>query len=116
MASAAIIQIVVLLLGLRVFLCNEISCDYSLLKGSAEFCVDGVCDVAEGSVGISSAWHYYEQLFFSVDYFDIMERKLVVEGNRCNGFHWTLVIERFSDFDVCDLHLELPLIYCLVYS
>ena len=82
---------------------NVIGIDYTSLDLGSEVGVDGVYDVAVCSVGILSRGHYDEVSVTGIDYLYVVNCETVVEGNRDDSLHRTLV-EELSDFDVCDLH------------
>ena len=82
---------------------NVIGIDYTSLNLGSEVGVDGVYDVAVGSVGVLSRGHYDEVSVTRIDYLYVVNCETVVKGDRDDRLHRTLV-EELSDFDVCDLH------------
>ena len=83
---------------------NVVRIDHRLLKGGSEISVDGVHDIAVGSVGVFSRGHYDEVSLSCVDDLNVVYCETVVEGYGYDRLHRAFVKE-FSDFNVCDLHL-----------
>ena len=78
--------------------------DYSFLESSSEIRVNGMHDIAIGSVGILSRGHYDKVSVSCVDHLYIVYCKTIVKGYGHYRLHRAF-IEKFSDFDVCDLHV-----------
>jgi hypothetical protein len=60
-------------------------------------------NIAVGVIGVFSAGHYDKEFFASVDYLDVVNRKLAVERYRNDCLHRSF-LEKLSDFDISDLH------------
>ena len=61
-------------------------------------------DIAVSAVGILAAGHDDEEPVARINDFDVMHGQRVVKRDRNNGFHGAFV-EKFSDFDIGDLHM-----------
>lgn len=82
---------------------NVVGIDNCLLKLRSEVCIDGVHDIAVGSVRVLSRGHNNEISVPCINDLHVVKREAVVESYGYDGLHRTLV-EKFSDFDVGDLH------------
>ena len=83
---------------------GKVRLNYGVFKLRTECGVDGMGDVAIGTVRVLSRRHNDEVAILGVNNFDVVHGQLLVKGDGNNSLHRAFV-KKFANFDVCDLHV-----------
>lgn len=78
-----------------------------LLKPVPGSRIDGMRDVTVLSVRSPAAGHRDKQPLIPIDYFDVVDYKFVVNGNRYDSFHLTFLLHPAYSY-ICYLHSCIP--------